>query len=315
MLRFVIRRLLIVPFILFGMSLLVFLMMKLIPGDAAVVLLGPYATDDALKELRENLGLDLPAIQQFGIWLSHVLTGDFGRSIAFSQPVLEVLLTRAGNSAILTFAAFLIASIVGVGLGVISAVRQKSLVDRVSVTGSLLLANAPPFWLGFVLVLLFALTLRWLPASGMYVVGRPAGPLALFSHLILPATTAALIPLAVILRLTRSAMIDTLKQQYIVAARARGLPEWRVITGHAFRSILPGVVNICGLQLGYLFGTALFSEVVFNWPGVGQLMYSSIISRDVPTIQAVVLLVGVVFVVVNFLSDVTQAALDPRARQ
>ena len=130
----------------------------------------------------------------------------------------------------------------------------------------------------------------------------------------LPAVTAALIPLAVILRLTRSAMQDALRQQYITAARARGIAEWRVIVHHGLRSILPGVVNICGLQLGYLFGTALFSEVVFNWPGIGQLMYNSVISRDVPAIQAVVLVVGAVFVLVNFVSDLTQAALDPRVR-
>lgn len=315
MLRFILRRLVTVPFIILGMSVVVFVLMKLIPGDAAVVLLGPYATGEALKELRENLGLDLPAIQQYGIWLSHVVTGDFGRSISFSMPVLDVLLPRAVNSIILTAAAFLIASIVGVALGVLSAVKQNTLLDRVSVTGSLVLANAPPFWLGFILVLYFALELRWLPASGMYVVGRPAGPLVILSHLVLPALTAALIPLAVILRLTRAAMIDTLKQQFVTAARARGLPEWRVILLHAVRNILPGIVNICGLQLGYLFGTALFSEVVFNWPGIGQLMYNSIVSRDIPTIQAVVLVVGAVFVLVNFVSDVTQAAIDPRVRR
>ena len=314
MLRFAARRIIAIPFILFGMAAVVFLLMRLIPGDAAMVLLGPYASPESLKMLRSNLGLDLPAYQQFGIWLAHVLVGDFGQSVSFNTPVMDVLLPRAFNSTILTLAAFLIASVFGVGLGVLSAVRQNSLLDRVSVIGSLLLANAPPFWLGFLLVLYFSLTLHWLPASGMSVVGRPAGPFALLSHLVLPAVTAALIPLAVILRLTRSAMLDALRQQYITAARARGIAEWKVIVHHGLRSILPGVVNICGLQLGYLFGTALFSEVVFNWPGIGQLMYNSVISRDVPAIQAVVLVVGAVFVLVNFVSDLTQAALDPRVR-
>ncbi len=314
MLRFAMRRLAAIPFILFGMALVVFLLMRLIPGDAAMVLLGPYGSPEALKQLRADLGLDLPPYQQFVIWLQHVVAGNFGKSVSFNMPVTDVLLPRAVNSAILTLAAFLIASILGVGLGVLSAVKQNSLLDRISVIGSLLLANAPPFWLGFMLVLYFSLTLHWLPASGMYVVGREQGPFALLAHLVLPAVTAALIPLAVILRLTRSAMQDTLRQQYITAARARGLPEWKVILRHGLRSIMPGVVNICGLQLGYLFGTALFSEVVFNWPGIGQLMYNSVISRDVPAIQAVVLVVGAVFVLVNFVSDLTQAALDPRVR-
>lgn len=314
MLRFATRRLVAIPFILFGMALVVFLLMRLIPGDAAMVLLGPYGSPEALTRLREDLGLDLPAYQQFVIWLRHVLVGDFGKSVSFNTPVMDILLPRALNSAILTLASFLIAAIFGVGLGVLSAVKQNSLLDRISVIGSLLLANAPPFWLGFLLVLYFSLTLHWLPASGMTVVGRPGGFFVVMSHLLLPAVTAALIPLAVILRLTRSAMQDTLRHQYITAARARGITEWKVILRHALRSIMPGVVNICGLQLGYLFGTALFSEVVFNWPGIGQLMYNSVISRDVPTIQAVVLVVGAVFVLVNFVSDLTQAALDPRVR-
>ncbi|BCP53994.1 glutathione ABC transporter permease [Kaistia sp. 32K] len=314
MLRFIANRLIVVPFILFGMSLLVFFLMRLIPGDAAAVLLGPYAMPEAVAELRRGLGLDLPAVQQYGIWLKHVIVGDFGRSISFSMPVLDVLVPRALNSLLLTLAAFLIASVFGIGLGVLAAVKQNSRIDKISVTGSLLLANAPPFWLGFLLAIYFALHLKLLPSSGMTVIGRPSGPLVILSHLILPAVTAALIPLAVILRLTRAAMIDILKQQYVTAARARGFSEWRVITGYALRNAMPGIVNICGLQLGYLFGTALFSEVVFNWPGIGQLMYNSIISRDVPVIQAVVLCVGALFVLVNFISDITQAALDPRVR-
>lgn len=315
MLRFALRRLVTIPFIILGVSVLVFGLMRMIPGDAATTLLGPYATPDSLAALRQSLGLDRPPTVQYLIWLQHVLSGDFGRSIALSMPVIDVLVPRALNSTLLTLAAFLIACIVGVGLGVVSAVKQGSALDRASVTVSLVLANAPPFWLGFLLVLYFALTLHWLPASGMTVIGRPGGPIVILAHLVLPALTAALIPLAVIMRLTRQAMIDTLGQQYIVAARARGLPEWKVITGHALRSVLPGVVNICMMQIGYMFGTALFSEVVFNWPGIGQLMYNSIISRDVPTIQAVVLLVGSVFVLVNLFSDLAQAALDPRARQ
>lgn len=315
MLRFISYRLGVMPFILLGMSVVVFLLMKMIPGDAATALLGPYATPESLAQLRDSLGLNKPTFEQYWIWLSHVVIGDFGRSISFNIPVLDVIASRALNSGLLTLAAFIIAAGVGVGIGVLAAVYRNSIFDRISVTGSLLLANAPPFWLGFILVLIFALTLRWLPASGMFVVGRPAGLLTILTHLILPAITAALIPLAVILRLTRSAMVDALKQQFVTAARARGIPERSVIVGHAMRSILPGVVNICGLQLGYLFGTALFSEVVFNWPGIGQLMYKAIISRDVPTIQAVVLLVGVVFVFINFFSDIIQAILDPRSRR
>jgi peptide/nickel transport system permease protein len=315
MLQFALRRLAMVPFILFGVSVVVFLLMKLIPGDAAVVLLGPYASDEALANLRRSLGLDQPFYIQYLIWLGHSLTGDFGRSIALNTPVADVLADRVGNSMVLTVAAFIIAGGLGISLGIWAAVKRFALFDRVSVTSSLVLANTPPFWLGLVLVYYFSLKTGLLPSSGMYTLGRGKDILDLVRHLLLPAATAALIPLAVILRLTRSAMVDVLNQQYITAARARGLSEAAVIMRHGFRNIMAPVINISGLQLGYIFGTALFSEVIFNWPGVGLLMFNAIVSRDVPSIQAVVLVIGALFVLINFLSDLTQAAIDPRARR
>ena len=314
MIRFILRRLVSVVPILFGVSIVGFGLMKLIPGDPTLYLLGPYATEASREVLRENLGLNHPIPVQYMRWLSGYLHGDFGKSVTFNVPVKAILGERVANSLILTAVAFAMAVLLGFVGGVLAALKQASFFDRAATILTLIFASSPPYWLGLILVLLLALKTDLLPVSGMYTAGSPGGLLDLARHVILPAFTAALVPMAVIFRLTRSGMMDQLGQQYVQAARARGLAEGSVVLRHAVRNIMAPIVNISGLQIGVIFGTALFSEVVFNWPGVGLLVFSAIGARDVPVIQAVVLFTGLLFVTINLLADVTQALLDPRAR-
>ncbi len=314
MIPFILRRMISVVPILFGVSIVGFGLMKLVPGDPTLYLLGPYATEASREVLRENLGLNSPLPVQYVKWLSGYLHGDFGKSVTFNIPVKTILGERVANSLILTAVAFGMAMILGFVGGALAAIKQFSLFDRAATILTLVLASSPPYWLGLVLVLLLALKADLLPVSGMYTAGSPGGVLDLARHVVLPAFTAALVPMAVIFRLTRSGMMDQLGQQYVQAARARGLGEGSVVLRHAVRNIMAPIVNISGLQIGVIFGTALFSEVVFNWPGVGLLVFSAIGARDVPVIQAVVLFTGLLFVTINLLADITQALLDPRAR-
>lgn len=314
MLPLVFRRIAVVIPILLGVSLVTFLLMRLVPGDFTLTLLGPFATEKRIEELREFYGLDLPIHVQYLTWLGNVAEGDFGKSIAYRVPVSDLLTDRVVNTLILTAAAAVLAIGLGFLGGTIAAVRRFSFVDRATTLGAVIAASAPTFWFAMLMLYLFALELKWFPAIGMYSLGKEGDLLNLLWHVPLPALSAFLISLAVIFRLTRSGLLDVMGQDYIRAARARGLPERTIVYKHAVRSVIPAVVNISGLQVGFLFGSALFAEVIFQWPGIGLLMYNSIVARDVPVIQAVLLVIAVVFVLVNLVSDITTAALTPQQR-
>jgi peptide/nickel transport system permease protein len=314
MVRLIFRRVLATVPILFGVSLVAFLLMRLVPGDFTLTLLGPFATERRIAELRIFYGLDQPIYVQYLKWLWNVLGGEFGRSIAYRVPVSSLLADRVGNTLILTAAAAAFAIALGFLGGAVAAVRRFSLADRLITMAALIAASAPTFWFALLLLYVFALKLGWFPAVGMYTLGREGDLLDLLWHIPLPALSASLISLAVILRMTRSGLLDQLAQDHIRAARARGLPERVIVYKHAVRSILPPVINISGLQVGFLFGSALFAEVIFQWPGIGLLMYNSILARDVPVIQAVLLVIAIVFVLVNLISDITTSALNPQAR-
>ncbi len=312
MLLLLIKRLASALVVLFGVSVLVFLLIHLVPGDVAEVVLGPGATAESLARLRAALHLDDPLPLQYLRWLSGVANGDLGTSIALSIPVSQILVPRLWNSLILTGASLLIALAVGLPAGIVAAKRQYSLFDRVAVIGAVVGASLPAFWLGLVLMALFAFHLKWLPALGMYsVVGdRTAGDLLM--HLILPAVTTSAVPMAVVTRLVRSNLIDVLQADYVTALRARGVDEWSVVFRHGLRNSLGSVLTITGLQVGYLLGGAVFTEVIFSWPGLGSLIYDSIIARDMPVVQASVLVVGVFFVTINLLADLAVIVLDPK---
>ncbi|ULN48758.1 ABC transporter permease [Mycolicibacterium goodii] len=300
---------------LFGVSLIVFLLLQLVPGDPAVTILGSGATAEAVAALRSELGLDRALPIQFFDYLGGLVRGDLGRSLTVNAPVTDIMLPRFANTIILTGAALLLCIVVAVPLGVIAAHKQYSIFDRVSMIVSLAGASVPVYWFGLLLIGAFAVTLGWLPTSGMYNPRFPGGLTDLLAHLVLPAIAAALVPLAVIARMTRSVMIDILQQDYIRTLRASGLSTNSVLWRHALRNALPPIVNIIGLQVGYLLGGVVFVEVVFGWPGLGQQLYTSITQRDIPVVQAGVLFIALAFVIINLLADGAVGLLDPRTRR
>jgi peptide/nickel transport system permease protein len=300
--------------ILFGVSVFIFLLMHLAPGDVTSTLLGPMASDDAKAQLRVALGLDHSLIYQYFKWLGNVLQGDLGKSLTTTREVTAMVLPRFVNTVILTVASMILAMAVGFGIGMYAAARSFSLFDRISMSATLVLGSTPPFWLGLVLVLLFALEFRLFPATGMVNIAGNGGIGDVLHHLVLPAIATAAAPAAIITRMIRSSMLEVLNQGYIRVARAKGVPRRRILWKHALRNALPPIATISGLQLGYLLGGALFTEVVFAWPGLGNQLYYAISARDVPVVQGAVLLIALVFVLVNLAIDILNAFLDPRVR-
>jgi len=312
--RYLLRRLLLLVPVLLGVSIVVFLVLHLSPGDPAEIMLGPQATAEDVAGLRAALGLDQPLPIQYAHWMAHVLQGDLGRSIRMRQPVLGEVLTRFRATLLLTVTALLLSTLGGITLGVISATWPHSVVDRLSTLGSIFGASMPSFWLGLVLMVCFSLWLGWLPASGMYGAHGAGSVADLLSHLVLPAVTLAAASMTIIARLTRSTMLDILRQDFVRTARAKGLVERAVVLRHALRNALIPTVTVVGVQAGYLLGGAIFTETVFAWPGVGTLMVQGILARDFPLVQGCVLIVALVFVLFNLAVDLLYAMLDPRIR-
>jgi peptide/nickel transport system permease protein len=313
--RFLGQRLLGVLPVMFGVSVVIFILMHLAPGDVATVLLGPQATEAAKTELRRALGLDLPLPLQYGKWLLRTATGDLGISIATQLNVAALVLPRFLNTLLLTVASLFVAVVIGYSIGLLAALRAQSVFDRATMTVTMLAGSAPPFWLGLILVLLFAIRLHWLPVSGMVDMAGDGGALDLLRHLILPAATTALGPAAIITRMVRSSIREALDRPHVRVARAKGLPRGTLMRRHVILNALPPIITITGLQLGYLLGGALLTEVVFAWPGLGALLYDSITARDIPVVQATTLLIALSFVLVNILVDVVNVLLDPRLRE
>jgi peptide/nickel transport system permease protein len=309
-----IRRLIAVIPVLFGVSVVVFLMMKLIPGDIALSLAPPTATSDELHAIREGLGLTQPLPVQYAKWLGKVLRGDLGYSISQGKPVAAVLLPRLQNTAVLATAALLISTLIGVSVGVLSAIRHGSAVDRVSMIVALLGNSMPGFWLGLVLILVFGLALGWFPISGMTSARGDGGPLDMLHHLVLPAVTLGAASAGLVARMMRSTMLEVLRKDYIRTARAKGLGRMKVFGGHALKNAMLPVVTVIGLQLGNLLGGSVITETVFSWPGIGFVMQNAIARRDVPVVQGAILISATIFVFINLLVDYLYAALDPRIK-
>lgn len=330
--RYIFRRLLNLIPVLLGISLLVFLFLHLIPGDPAVVLLGDRATPEQVEVLRERLGLNRPLPIQYLEFLGSLLRLDFGRSIFTGFPIIEEIKIRWPATFELSVAAMAIALIVGIPAGVIAAVKRNSIIDNLTMSGSLLGVSMPVYWLGLLLVYLFAVNLKWLPPSGrlgtdigfdfepitgFYVLDTLLqGDLALFqdalAHLVLPAVTLSTIPLAIVARITRSTMLEVLGQDYIRTARAKGVLERWVIFKHALKNAMLPVVTIIGLEFGTLLGGAILTETIFAWPGIGKWIYEGILARDYPVVQGGVIFVATAFVLINLLVDISYAFLDPR---
>jgi peptide/nickel transport system permease protein len=315
MIGFLARRLATTVLVLIGVSVLVFLIMQLVPGDPVRTMLGMSATGERVAEVRHQLGLDRPLVVQYLHYMAGVLHGNLGQSLTLSQPVSNILFPKLANTMILAAGSLLICLVVGIPLGVMAGTRQYSVVDRGSMFATLAGASVPVYWAGLVIINVFALQLGWFPTSGMHDTRNPGGVGDILIHLVLPAVAAAVVPTAVIARMARGAMVEALQAEHVRMLRASGVPERLVIWRHTLRNILPPVVNIVGLQIGYLLGGVIFVEVVFNWPGLGGQLYTSITAGDMPMIQAGVLFIALVFVVVNLIADITVALLDPRTRK
>lgn len=314
MARYIVQRLLAVIPILLGVSVVIFLFLQLVPGDVAATLLGPRATAESIAMIRAELGLDRPLHEQYFHWLFAILQGDMGRSIILQVPVAEIVVPKFLNTLILVAASLFLAIAIGLPVGIISAVRQYSWVDRVGTAGAVVGAATPTFWLALVLMYLLALNLRWFPTSGMYNLRGDGGLLDLLHHLVLPAIATAAIPLAVITRLVRSSMLEVVRADYVIALRAKGMPEREVVWRHALRNALPPIVAITGLQAGFLLGGTLFTEVIFTWPGIGLQLYDAILGRDVPLVQGAMLFIAFFFVLLNLIADIIVAYLNPKLR-
>jgi peptide/nickel transport system permease protein len=318
--------------VLLGVSIVVFFMVRAIPGDPAQLLLGQQATQAQVEQVRENMGLDKPVIVQYGIFLADAVRGDLGDSIVTGRPVTTELLARFPATLELTAFAMLVAILVGVPVGVISAVKQYSLLDKFTSVLALTGISMPIFWLAMILIVIFFVNLGWLPFPGRlstgYAVTSMTGLVLVDSlltlnfaafwdglkHLILPAIALGTIPMAVIMRMTRSSMLEVMGEDYVRTARAKGVVPWRVIFKHALRNAMLPTVTVIGLQAGLLMGGAVITETIFSWPGVGQIAYDSVNRRDYAMIQGVVLYGATLFVLVNLVVDVLYAVLDPRVR-
>lgn len=302
--QYVLKRLLHSALTLFGVSLVVFGILRVLPGDPARMLLPDGAPEAAVDELSRQLGLREPLHVQYGIFLQSVVRGDFGQSFQFRTAAVEVVSERIPATVHLSLVALALTVGFGVPLGILAAARHRSALDYGGMFLAALGQSLPNFWLGIMLILLFGVALGWLPTSDY------RGP----SYLVLPAVTLAAFPTALVARLTRSSMLEVLGREYVRTAHSKGLRDSAVIVGHALKNAAIPVVTILGLQIGVLLSGAVITESVFSWPGIGKLVVDSIFRRDFPVVQTILILSSTVFIVVNLLVDLTYTVLDPRIR-
>ena len=311
---YILKRLVSAIPVLFGITVIVFLIMSLIPGDPATAILGSYATPENVERLNRDLGLDKPMMQRYFIWLGNMLTGDFGRSFSLNRPVIDEVLERFNATMILAGTSFVLCSILGILAGVVSAARQYGLADKGITFVVLIGISVPSFFLGMMMILLFAVNLRWLPVSGMYAIYGGGDLPDLIRHLIMPALALAAVATGVIARLSRSAMLEVLRQDYIRTARANGVRERRVIMAHALRVAMVSIFPVLGIQAGFVLSGAVYVEIVFQWPGVGRMLVDAILTRDLLVVQGGVVFVAACYVLFNIAVDVAQCLLDPRIK-
>jgi len=314
MLGYIAKRLVAAIPVLLGLSIIVFLIMQMIPGDPAQAILGNYATPENVERVNRQLGLDKSIPEQYFIWITNVLQGDFGRSYILNRPVIDEVLERFGATLILAGTSLVLCSILGLLAGIVSAVRQFGWTDRIVTFFVLIGISMPSFFLGLLLILIFSVQLGWLPTSGMFAIYGGGDLPDLIYHLILPAFTLAVVATGVIARLTRAAMLEVLRQDYVRTARAKGVNERSVIYKHAFKAALVSVVPVIGIQAGFVLGGAVYIETVFQWPGIGAMLVNAISTRDILLVQGGVLVVAASYVLFNLAADVVQSLLDPRLK-
>lgn len=298
--------------VLIGITIIVFVILSLIPGDPATAILGSYATPENVARLNAQLGLDRPLVQRYFIWLGNLLQGDLGRSFSLNRPVIDEILERFNATLILSGLAFVMCSVLGILGGVISATRQYGLADKLITFSVLVGISVPSFFLGMMMILYFAVNLRWVPASGMYALYGGGDLPDLLHHLVMPATALAVVATGVVARMSRSAMLEVLRLDFIRTARAKGVRERRVITRHALRYAIVSILPVLGLQAGFVLSGAVYIEIVFQWPGIGRMLVDAILTRDIMLVQGGVLFVAACYVLFNIIVDLAQLWLDPR---
>ncbi|WP_070000759.1 ABC transporter permease [Cellulosilyticum sp. I15G10I2] len=332
MIKYIIKRLLLLIPVLLGVSIIIFSIMRVFSPDPSSIVLGQHATQEKMFEWREANGLNEPVVTQYLDYMKGVFKGNFGTSYYTKTPVAKEIFSRFPATIELAICAIILASIVGIFLGVISAVKKNSIIDNISMVTALVGVSMPIFWLGILLIILFSGTLGWVPAQGrIETLLRPSNVTGFYlidsliegdmdsfvsalRHLILPSVTLAMYSMAIIARMTRSTMLETLSKDYIRTARAKGIAEHKVIKKHALSNALIPIVTVIGIQLGYLMGGAVLTETVFAWPGIGKFTVEAIMKSDFPIVQGVVLLIAFIFVMMNLVVDIIYAFLDPRIK-
>lgn len=304
MLKYIGKRLLMLIPVILGVTLVIFIMLALTPGDPARQILGGEATEEQVQELREKLGLNDPLPVRYVRYLWDMLHGDLGTSYSSKQPVTKELLERFPTTLLLSILCTVVGAVIGIIFGIISAVKQYTIFDNISRVLALAGISIPSFWLGLMLIIVFSVNLKWLPSSGFY------GP----AYWVLPAITVGLVQAATVMRQTRSAMLDVVRQDYIRTAKAKGQTELKVVMGHALPNALIPIITVLGMQFGHGLGGAVISEQIFSIPGIGKLMVDSITARDYPVVQGGVLMIAISFTVVNLLVDILYAFIDPRIK-
>ncbi|MGB7605400.1 MAG: nickel ABC transporter permease [Lutisporaceae bacterium] len=310
MIKTILKRILQLIPILFIVVTFIFIITRMVPGDPAVVMLGPQASVESVQELREELGLNKSVGEQYVNYLKGIMQGDLGKSYYYNEPVMKLILERFPNTLLLSFASILIAILIGIPVGIISATKQYSIFDYMSMILALVGVSMPIFWLGLMMVLVFSVNLAWLPSIGMGSLDK--GMWDVISHLILPSFCLATIPAATFARITRSSMLEIVKQDYIKALRSKGLKERVVTWKHALKNALPPIVTVLGLQMSGLLSGAILTETIFSWPGMGKLIVDAIGNRDYALIQSAVLFIAIIYVFINLLVDITYLYINPK---
>ena len=312
MLRTILHRLLGMIIVMALVVTIVFIIVRVTPGDPAAMMLGPDASEADIAALRTKLGLDGPIITQFAYYVLGLVQGDFGQSIFLNQPVTQALAARAEPTFFLTLFSLLIAAAIALPVGILSAYWRGSLFDQAATTLAMFAASVPSFWLGLVLMQIFAVKLGWFDTSGY------GGPGASFgerlNHLVLPAVALGVVSSALITRFTRASMLDVLSDDYVRTARSKGMSEWRVVIRHAFKNALIPILTVIGLTAALLISGAVVTETVFGVPGIGNLVVSAVLRRDYPVIQGALLVIAGLYVLVNFCIDMLYLLIDPRVR-
>ncbi|HLM39675.1 MAG TPA: ABC transporter permease [Microvirga sp.] len=310
--RYILQRLAGMLAVMFTVVTIVFIIVRVAPGDPAAVMLGPDASAQDISQLRARLGIDQPLPIQYALFLGQLIRGDLGESIFLNRPVLSALADRAEPTFFLTLFAIAIASVIAIPIGILSAYRRGSLFDQATTTVAMLAASIPSFWLGLLLIQYFAVRFGIFPVSGY---GGPGASLATrLYHLVLPAFALGIVSSALILRFTRASMLDVLNDDYVRTARSKGMGEFRVVMKHAFKNALIPVLTVIGLTAALLVSGAVVTETVFGLPGIGSLVVSAVLRRDYPVIQGALLIIAALYVLINFVIDMLYLVIDPRVK-